>query len=463
MPPLGRNVGTPRNVRVRLYQLCVFLLFCLGAIPRAHAGATLLLEEPYSYDGAFAGTGHAAVYLSHVCSASPVVLRPCALGESGVVLSRYKDVAGYDWVAIPLVPYLYAVDEREDIPLFANAKLVAFLRDQYRRKYLESVAPDRAGGGSPGGDWYELIGASYDRTIYAFEIETSPEQDALLISKFNSRPNRKRYSFLKGNCADFAREVINFYYPHALHRSVIGDMGVTTPKQIAKMLAKYGARHPGLQTSAFVIPQVPGALRPSKPIHGVLESVLAAKKYMLPLFVIHPYISGSLLAAYLGHRRFNPARHALVLDSSSQMDAPMTSADRRFYQGRLDELTRAGSMVDGSSGQRNWTDLQAAAVPDLDPSGKPMMQVHVGSEVKEVGISRANVLSASESSELAASLLQARIRQELQRATVRKTAHRDVENDLELLRQLLSVERSGFAGALSSTSKSPTQATTVEP
>jgi hypothetical protein len=441
MHPFTKNIGAPRSL-VSLCRLSIVLLACLGAAPCAYAGATLLLEEPYSYDGAFAGTGHAAVYLNHVCSATPVMLRACAPGESGVVLSRYKDVAGYDWVAIPLVPYLYAVEERGDIPLFANAKLVAFLRDQYRRTYLESLAPDRASGGPPDGDWYELIGASYDRTIYGFEIETSPQQDALLISKFNSQPNRKRYSFLKDNCADFAREVMNFYYPHALHRSVIGDLGVTTPKQIAKMLAKYGARHPELQTSDFVIPQVPGALRRSKPVHGVLESAVAAKKYMLPLFVLHPYISGSLLAAYFGRGRFDPARHARVLDSSSQLDTPMTSADRRSYQSRMDELTRAGSMVDSlRSQERSWEALQAGAEPELDPSGKPVMQVRVGREVKQVGISRANVLNAPESSELVARLLEARLHQELRRTTARKTAHSDVENDLALLRQLLASSR----------------------
>ncbi|HEY6274004.1 MAG TPA: hypothetical protein VIX19_18645, partial [Terriglobales bacterium] len=236
-----------------LWKLCAVFVLCLGVVPRAHADATLLLEEPYSYDGAFAGTGHAAVYLNHVCAQSPVELRPCAAGEDGVVLSRYKAVGGYDWIAIPLVPYLFAVDQREDIPLFADTKLVAFLRDQYRRKYLESLAPDRPDGGTPAGDWYELVGSAYDRTSYAFKIETSAQQDAALIAKLNSESNRKRYSFIKHNCADFAREVVNFYNPHALHRSVIGDLGVTTPKQIAKMLAGYSRRHPDLTSSDFVI------------------------------------------------------------------------------------------------------------------------------------------------------------------------------------------------------------------
>src|SRR3981081_2582139 len=114
--------------RLAFCTLCV-LLRCVSF---ARASATLLLEEPYGKLGAFTATGHAAVYLSGVCAESPLVLRRCAAGEPGVVLSRYNGVGGYDWIAIPLIPYLYAVESTEDVPLFADAKIVSFLRDQYR-------------------------------------------------------------------------------------------------------------------------------------------------------------------------------------------------------------------------------------------------------------------------------------------------------------------------------------------
>jgi hypothetical protein len=425
--------------------LCAVLLPCFISTPRAHADATLLLEEPYSYDGALAGTGHAAVYLDHVCAQTPVELRPCAPGEEGVVLSRYKAIAGYDWIAIPLVPYLYAVEERENIPLFADPKLVAFLRDQYRRKYLESFAPDRPDGGTPAGDWYELVGSAYDRTTYAFEIETSARQDALLIEKFNDESNRKRYSFIKHNCADFVREVINFYYPHALHRSVIGDLGVTTPKQVAKALARYGRRHPELQTANFVIPQVPGAMRRSKPVHGALESVLAAKKYMVPLLLLHPYVSGGVLAAYLGHGRFDPARHALVLDSSLRLGAPITATERRLGQSRLDELTRKSAGGDTVTAGRNWEGVQSVGEPAVDAQGQPVIKITSGDDLEQVGIARSNVLSASEPSQLAAKLVEARLRQELRRSASSKTAQADVAEDLSLLRRLLEVQTASAA------------------
>src|SRR5208283_5439930 len=236
--------------------------------------------------------------------------------------------------AIPLIPYLYAVERPEAVPLFADAKLIAFLRDQYRRENLRTVAPDRPDGATPDGNWYELVGSAYDRTSYGFEIETSPEQDALLIAKLNGQPNRQVYNFMRNNCADFVREVLDFYYPHALHRSVIGDLGVTTPKQIAKMLARYSHHHSELQSSAFLVPQVPGTVKRSKPVHGVLESVLAAKKYMVPLVVLHPYIGGGLLVEYFGHRRFDPARNDLIVDSDRRLDSPVTRETRLKYLSR---------------------------------------------------------------------------------------------------------------------------------
>ncbi|MGA9802800.1 MAG: hypothetical protein WBQ46_06085 [Terriglobales bacterium] len=376
---------------------------------------------------------------------SPVILRPCAEGESGVVLSRYDGIAGYDWIAIPLIPYLYAVDRPEAVPLFADAKLVAFLRDQYRRNYLEALAPNRPDGGTPEGNWYELIGASYDRTIYGFEIETSPDQDALLIAKFNNQPNRERYNFVKRNCADFVREVVDFYYPHALHRSLIGDLGVTTPKQIAKMMARYSRHHPDLQSSNFLLPQVPGTVGRSKPVHGVLESVMAAKKYMLPLVVLHPYIGGGVLVEYFGHRRFDPARSALILNSSRQLDSPMTRDERLAFQSRMNELSQSASVIDSfKQGKINeekaWERWQASAEPGFDVSGQPVLQMRVGDDWDQVGLSRANILSISESPELAARLVEARLRQELRPATARKTSHSDVEKDLKLFQQLLSLQ-----------------------
>ena len=260
----------------------------MACVSAAGASATLLLEEPYGKMGYSTATGHAAVYLPAVCADSPIVLRRCAPGETGIVLSRYDGIDGYDWLAIPLIPYLYAVERPEDIPLFADAKMVAFLRDQYRRKYLEEVAPDAANGEAPGGIWYQLVGSSYDRTIYGFEIKTTPEQDDALIRKLNSSPNRSHFHLASNNCADFARQIIDFYYPKSLHRSLIADVGITSSEQLAKMLTKFNAHHPETQLSRMVIAQVPGSMPRSSAPRGVVESFLKIDEVHCASVIVSP-------------------------------------------------------------------------------------------------------------------------------------------------------------------------------
>jgi hypothetical protein len=443
---------------VRLRILSAILLFCLCPLARARTGATLLVGEPYGQDGKWAGTGHAAVYLSGVCASTPVLLRPCTPGETGVVLSRYRGIGGYDWIAIPLLPYLYAVERPEDIPLLSDRKLVAFLRDRYRRNHLESIIPDLPSGGTPGGDWYELIGASYLRTIYTFEIEASPQQDAKLIALLNDRSNRQHWNLVTANCADFARNVISIYYPHSVHRSIVGDLGVTTPKQLARTFSKYASRHPELQPSKFVIPQVPGSIPRSKRIKGVFEVMLTAKKYMWPIFLVHPYAAGTAVAIYVQHWHFNPGKNSPILDSQRQLSAALTSADRRIFQDQMDELLRASSSADADADQHQWTSLNATAEPALNASVGLILQVSDGSEVTSLGIARSNILDVPASSEFAAGLVKARLREELKPAAVRKTARADVESDLALLQQLLALQPSRLASTTDSAESAPQSA-----
>ncbi len=419
---------------LRRLSAVVFLFLAWGRV-YAHAGATLLLEEPYSVDGTFAGTGHVAVYLNRVCAETPFVLRRCGPGEQGIVLSRYHGIAGYDWFAIPLLPYLYSVDLPEQVPLYADTKLVAFLRDTYRRKYLAPIIPDGPDGGVPEGPWVQLVGSSYDRTSYAFEIETSADKDDELIRTFNAGPNHGIYKLLSNNCADFVRGIINFYYPGALHRGIIGDLGVTTPKQIAKCLVRFSKHHPELRSTNFVIPQVPGTIKRSKPVRGVVESAFKAKKYMAPLLIWHPVIVGCFAAAYFtGSRGFDPGKHALVFDPRRDLEPPMNAEQRREYQNRLGVLARSiaeGSVLD----EVKWPRLEATAEPQLDSAGRPVLHLRVGDDPVAVGLARENIVSESESPVIAQRLLLVRLREELRR-NAPKIAPSDIYSDLQLLEEL---------------------------
>jgi len=423
----------------RLKSALVLFLFLL-AIARAHADVTLLLEEPYSYDGAFAGTGHAAVYLSRVCAESPLVLRRCAPGEFGAVISRYDGVAGRDWIAIPLIPYLYAVDNPENVPLSADTKLVDFLRNRYRVAHLESVAPDGPGGEPPAGRWVELVGESYLRAIYGFHIDTTEAQDDALIQKYNSEPNRMQFNLITHNCADFARKLVNFYYPKLLHRSVIGDLGVTTPKHDAQLLVHFGERHPELHLTTYVIPQVPSNIRRSGPVRGVVESVVRAKKYMLPLLVFHPVITGALVVAAANGARFNPAHNAMVFDpSNGELEPALEAAQRHEYQSRLDSLKRPLAEGNPWYGTK-WQQLQADSVPQVDDSGDPLLEVKLGDETVNQGLSRNNILSTSAPPELAEWILVQRLREELKKGGSPKVSEQNAENDWALLQQAMQTQ-----------------------
>jgi hypothetical protein len=303
----------------------VVLLFATICPASAHGGKiALLLEEPYGQFGSMNPTGHAAIYLSDVCAETPVRLRRCEPGETGAVISRYHKVDGYDWIAMPLLPYLYAVNSPDEIPATADPAMAMRLRDEYRHTYLMDYVPDELGREIPGGDWTQLVGESYIRKIYGFSLETRPEQDDALIAAFNDHRNRSHFNLFFSNCANFAEKVLNFYFPHSIHRNFISDAGVMTPKQTAHSLEKYAKRHSDLEFTTFVIPQVPGTIHRSTPVHGVIESLIETKKYVLPLALLHPAIAGSLVAVYIGDGRYHPGAQAETIFDPRKQPEPGT-------------------------------------------------------------------------------------------------------------------------------------------
>ena len=442
----------PRHIQPMRRVFISLVVMVLAYAGLARASATLLLEEPYGKMGFFTATGHAAVYLSGVCANGPLVLRHCASGETGIVLSRYDGVGGYDWVAIPLIPYLYAVERPEDVPLFANAKMASFLRDRYRRKYLEDVAPDGKNGETPGGNWYQLVGSSYDRTIYGLEIQTTSEQDDALIRKYNAAPNHAHFHLVSNNCADFAKHVLNFYYPKSLHRSLVADVGITTPKQIAKMLTRFSARHPELEFSRLVISQVPGSMPRSTNVHGVVESFFKAKKYIVPSVVVSPIFAGCVAAVYVGTGagHFEPARNAMVFVVGGDPERPLDREDLRAYQRQLKHfLAGAYPEKSGQKVDKVWERLQSKAKTGVDDQGRPVLEVRVGESLVQIGVAADNVFSGNAPPEVVQQLLAARLRSELRKGS-QGLSETEIARDWELLQKTVDENDSSVAIRLAS-------------
>jgi hypothetical protein len=158
-------------------------------------------------------------------------------------------------------------------------------------------------------------------------VESTPEQDARFIAIFNDRRNVGHFNLLFHNCADFSRVVLDTYLPHAIHRNFVADVGLMTPKQVARSLVKYGKKHPELQMSAFVIPQVPGTVERSHGVDGVAESLVKSKKYLLPLVVLSPEFTGGVVVAYLAEGRMRLPKNATMfnIDDAVVTDAQVAS------------------------------------------------------------------------------------------------------------------------------------------
>jgi hypothetical protein len=267
---------------------------------RANAQAALLLEQPYGVFGTLNPTGHAAIYLERVCAETPVRLRLCRPDEVGSVISRYKGLDGYDWVAIPLIPYLYSVDSQAQVPTQVDQETVNRLREHYKEARLGDWGQDLPKGNFFYGGWTELVGTAYDRRTYAFRFATTRAKDEKLIAHFNSLPNHSHFNLLFNNCADFDRLILKEYFPGKFNRTIFPDAGITTPKRLAYGLLQYGKKHPEMQLTVLEIPQVAGYRHKSRADRGVTESIIT-NGYV----ILNPYVAGGLLADYLVRGRYH--------------------------------------------------------------------------------------------------------------------------------------------------------------
>lgn len=282
--------------------LAISFLF-LSCLP-CRAQAALLLEEPYGFFGALNPTGHTAVYFEHICAETPVKLRPCRPGELGAVISRYQGIDNFDWLAIPLLPYLYSTDDPTKVASHVDHETVQRLRENYHEAHLTELGSNVIEGNFFHGGWSELVGVAYERRTYAFRFDTTPAQDAAFIDRMNAAQNVSRFDLLFDNCADFTRDTLNFYFPGVFRRSVFPDAGMTTPKQIAYKLVRYGHKHPEVDVKVFEIAQIPGYRRMSRSNKSISESLITTG-YAVPLVAMNPYLAGGIFVDYLVRGRFH--------------------------------------------------------------------------------------------------------------------------------------------------------------
>ena len=143
-------------------HIIVFIFIILATIWSANcsAQAALLMEEPYGVFGTLNPTGHNAIYFERICAETPVKLRRCQPGELGAVIARYQGIKGYDWIAVPLVPYLYSVEDASQVPDRVDRETVLRLRHHYREAHFQFLGDHPSSGTFLHGGWAQLIGVA---------------------------------------------------------------------------------------------------------------------------------------------------------------------------------------------------------------------------------------------------------------------------------------------------------------
>ncbi len=320
--------------------VCFFLGvgLAVAGCPRGRAQAAVLMENADGISRAFDPTGHEALYFARICAASPTRLRRCGPGELGVVISRYEGVGGYDWLAVPLLPYLYAVENPKMVPERVNHETVDALRLAYHAARLASLDNVPEGGRIKRG-WNQLVGAAYERRIYAFRFETTPDQDDALIARLNAGANRSHFNIVFNNCADFSSRVLDLYFPGVFRRHFLPDGGITTPRQVAYELVRYARKHPELRLTVLEIPQIPGYRRPSRKNQSVADSLLLSG-YVAPVALLNPFVAAAMVADSLLWGRYPlPLEQAELLEPehSTQLAGADHPAPIRHPEGRQSE------------------------------------------------------------------------------------------------------------------------------
>ena len=289
----------------------VGLLCVVGGVSQANASLTVLVGEPFGKFGTMMPVGHTSLYLDRVCADGPVKLRMCRADEpQGVTIARLDAIGELDWIASPILDFLYGTERAEEIPAFATEERVEELRQAYRRRVLLQYFPDGTETRKKNNEWWETVGVSYSRKVWGYELATSREQDEAFVARMNAMPNRHAYRLHAMNCADFVADAVNFYYPGTVRSDRVADYALMTPKQVARAVEAYGDAHPELEPRVTVYPQIAGTMRRSRPVRGGTEMILKTKRYVTVLTVIQPEITVALTALYLKHGRWVMGRGA---------------------------------------------------------------------------------------------------------------------------------------------------------
>jgi hypothetical protein len=436
--------GPPYKGSRFFMAFAVLVLVCLGLSPLpARADVGVLLNE--SLDTSFArisGSGHSAVYFSRVCAESPVKLRLCRPDEQGSVMSNYTTLGEdqpFEWNIVPLSIYLYGVEDPQNRPLFSSQKIKQALEQRYRTNFLAGYCDSKTCRTSNKAEWREMVGATLQRSIYIFVVETSVEQDREFIAEFNAQPNKNHFNGVTQNCATFTRRVINSYYPHAARADYLNDFGLITPKAIARSFDHYAERHPEAHLRILHFAQLPGTIKRSSECRNATEQLYHSKKLLVPMVLFAPHELPFMAASYALTGRFNPehelernpapetadikqeirdakaendvSREAQLKAVVAQESAELVGTAKEWKEYReafgplADEAVSREIIANRDALGRLFKQLDHDGTISVDANGTLWLEVAQGGRPSRIGLSANNILASGTDSQLAYALM----------------------------------------------------------
>jgi hypothetical protein len=444
----GRSLSSQRSLLRLGFAILATLSICYPA--RGDAGV-ILNESLHGGVSTITGSGHSAVYLSRVCAVSPVRLRLCDPGEQGSVISTYSNFGesqSFEWNIVPLTVFLYGVEDLTNRPLFASPQIKSALEEQYRRQFLSDYCAGPPCSTNDKANWRDMVGATFNRSVYIFVVSTTVEQDQDFIARFNALPNVGHFSILFRNCADFTREAINTYFPHAVHRDYfLNDFGMTSPKAAARSFVHYADHHPDMQLRVMHFAQLPGTIGRSNEVRDGTEQIFHSKKWLIPMAILATHELPLFPISYFLSGRFNP-QHELEqhpTTRATEIAYQIQAAKAEEDDGRAEQLKAAKdterALVVGSSEEWKryraefasivnqavreeiiprrdvlndfFKQLDKTGTTEIDQSGALWMQIQDHGEMHKVGLNADTILAPGSDSHLALVFLLARINQTL--------------------------------------------------
>ncbi len=401
-------------------------------IPAARADLGIVVADPTDLGSSrYTSAGHSLVYLSGVCSASPVHARLCQPGEQGSIVTMYpnfNEAQPYNWNIVPLSLYLSGSLSPGGRLLYGSPSIKEALELHAREHLLQPVCPGTDCPQLPHSYWRDLVAATVDRDLFLYAVRTTPAQDQIAVDWLNRGLNVNRYNPVTSNCADFAASLVNAIFPHSVHRDLLNDVGMMTPKAAARSFTTWALRHPELGFYSIHFAQQPGDVRRSGLARSGTETVIHTKKYLIPAIVFGDWeLPTSIFASYIFTGRFSlyntSMQHTGV--SASTAGAPAAALPNTISNTRQFSVTgtpeawaayrKRFSIIQNSSEARSLSigsrpPQYATAAASIDPDGLPWLTPDPADPTRRVGLSSENLLFPASDPALAFQLMLVRVR-----------------------------------------------------